>query len=70
MTKQNRRTIPAQIVVDHGEGWLILWDRFAGDFIAQIEHDLDMRAIAFCRTQTEARSAIRDYRFESLKVAA
>lgn len=51
-------------VIASGDGWMIQYDQHARDFIASIEHEMDMRPIAFCRTQQEAQTKINQYRFE------
>jgi hypothetical protein len=66
MSKRNAKPAPAQIVIASGDGWMIQYDRFAKDYIANIEHEMDWRAIAFCRTQSEAQTKINQSRFEAV----
>jgi hypothetical protein len=56
----------APIVIASGDGWMIQYDRFTQDYIANVEHEMDWHAIAFCRTQGEAQTKINQYRFEEL----
>lgn len=66
-TKQNKRTIPAQTIVEETAEFKIIWDRFSNDFTASLD---GIGPIGIARTKDEARALVADYTFQSLKRAA
>lgn len=64
----SKRNIDTVIYIARGEGWHITMDRQTRDYAAFIDGDT-LILLGFYRTEQAARSAVRDYTFESLVAA-